>query len=107
MSELDEIFRDFSTAFLGKLQGANAIAFSAQLARDKLDYSLESLKLVDEYLAYLHKHKKKISDADWNSTVLYGGAYVGEVIRRETDGHFAWIDYDDYMPQNPELQAMI
>lgn len=106
-SELDEIFGQFSQAFLGKLKGATPIAFAAQLAREELDYSQESLKLVDEYLSHLHKHKKKISDADWESTVLYAGAYMGEVIRRATNGHYRWIDYDEYIPAHPKMQQLI
>ena len=106
-SELDAIFEDFANAFRGKLKDATPIAYPEQLARDQLDYSHESLHLVDKYLTHLHKHRKKISDADWSSTILYGGAYVGEVIRRATNGHFRWIDYDEYMPAHPELKTII
>jgi hypothetical protein len=106
-SELDEIFEQFAQAFLGKFTDATPIAFATQLKREGLDFSHESLHLVDRYLAHLHKHKKKISDADWNSTVLYAGAYTGEVIRRATGGYFRWVDYDEYIPKHPELQSLI
>lgn len=44
---------------------------------------------------------------EWNNTILYAGAYVGEVIRNETDNYYHWIDYNDYMPHHPDLQRLI
>ncbi|QDV19141.1 hypothetical protein Pan153_38040 [Gimesia panareensis] len=107
MSEIDNIFHEFAAAFAGAFNNANPICFPDQLNRDALDLSHDSLKYVDEYLAYLHRHKNELDAEEWNSTILYGGAYVGEVIRNETDNHYRWIDYDDYMPDHPDLQALI
>lgn len=107
MAEIDDIFHEFAAAFAGAFNDAKPICFSNQLNRDALDLSYASLKQVDEYLAYLHRHKHELGADEWNSTVLYGGAYVGEVIRNETDNHYRWIDYDDYIPHHPDLQAMI
>ncbi len=107
MSEIDDIFCEFAAAFAGALKDAKPICFSKQLQRDALDLSLESLKCVDAYLGYLHRHKNEIVEDEWHSTVLYAGAYVGEVIRSETSNRYHWIDYDHYMPAHPDLQAMI
>jgi len=85
MAEIDDIFHQFAASFAGYFENAKPICFPEQLRRDALDLTLESLKYVDDYLLYLHKHKTKLVDAEWNSTVLYGGAYVGEVIRNETN----------------------
>ena len=107
MAEIDDIFHEFAAAFAGAFDDAKPICFPSKLNREALDLSLGSLKHVDEYLAYLHDRKDTLDPGEWNSTVLYGGAYVGEVIRHETDNHYRWIDYDDFIPQHPDLQALI
>ncbi len=107
MAELDDIFREFAAAFAGAFDDAKPICFPERLRRDALDLTLQSLNYVDEYLLFLHRNRRKIIYAEWNSTVLYGGAYVGEVIRTETNNHYRWIDYNDYMPLHPDLQALI
>ncbi len=107
MAEIDDVFHEFAGAFAGAFKDAKPICFPAQLRRDELDLSLASLKHVDEYLLYLHRRKDELDPAQWHSTVLYGGAYVGEVIRYETNNHYRWIDYDDYMAENPEFQSLI
>lgn len=107
MAEIDDIFHEFAAAFAGAFDDAKPICFPDQLDRDKLDLSHASLKLVDTYLSYVHRHNDQLDDEEWNSTVLYGGAYVGEVIRSETDNHYRWIDYNDYMQERPDSQKMI
>jgi hypothetical protein len=110
MSErtLDEMFNEFARAFIGSVISDHDVAFPNRLPRQKLDFSLASLHHVDHYLAHVHKKRRKLTDSDWNTTVLWGGAYVGEVIRglAPTD-YYHWIDYHEYMPQNPELQSLI
>lgn len=107
MSELNEIFREFAGAFAGAFEDAKPICFPEQLDQDQLDLSLESLRVVDRYLNYLYQHRANLLAAEWHNTVLYAGAYVGEVIRNETDNHFQWVDYDEYVPLHPELKQMI
>jgi len=58
-------------------------------------------------LSYLHHNKTRIVEQEWHNTVLYGGAYIGEVIRNETNNHYRWIDYNDYMPDHPDMQSLI
>lgn len=107
MSEINDTFHQFAAAFAGTHVDAEPICFPKNLARDQLDLSLASLKLVDKYLSFLHDNNEVLDDEKWHNTVMYGGAYVGEVIRRETQSHFEWIDYDDYMPSHPDLRAMM
>jgi hypothetical protein len=107
MAEIDDIFRQFAACFAGAIEDANPICHPEMLDRDALDLTLESLKAVDGYLTHLHQHKDALDPAEWNSTVLYGGAYVGEVIREETQGYFSWMDYSDYMAAHPELESLI
>jgi hypothetical protein len=107
MAQIDDIFHQFAAAFAGLLDDARPICFPDQLRRDALDLSLASLKHVDAYLSYLHRHKTELVAEEWHSTVLYGGAYIGEVIRNETNNHYRWIDYNDYMPDHPDMKSLI
>ena len=107
MSQIDDVFHQFAGAFAGALEDARPICFPDQLRRDAMDLTLASLKHVDAYLSYLHHNKTRIVEQEWHNTVLYGGAYIGEVIRNETNNHYRWIDYNDYMPDHPDMQSLI
>ncbi|MEM1292917.1 MAG: hypothetical protein AAGH67_15740, partial [Cyanobacteria bacterium P01_H01_bin.162] len=91
MAEIDNVFREFAAAFAGAFKDTNLICFPEKLDRSELDLSHDSLKIVDNYLLYLHRHKEQLDVTEWDSTVLYGGAYVGEVIREATKKYFYWI----------------
>ena len=59
----------------------------------KLDFSVESLKHVDEYLETIRKDKEV--EKEWNRVVLRAGAYVGEVVRRnDKKTLWQWVDLD-------------
>jgi hypothetical protein len=108
MAELDEIFNEFARAFVGTIVTDKEVAFPEMLSRDELDGSLDSLKLVDQYLEHLHESRQVIDEAAWHTTVLWAGAYVGEVIRNAVDpGLFHWEDYNEYVPKYPKLRGII
>ena len=108
MSGLDEIFREFALTFAGRLEPVDGdIAFPEELARNLLDGTHQSLKAVDAYLSSLYRRRDHIDETSWHKTVLWGGAYVGEVIRWETNGAMRWVDYNEYMPQHPTLKPLI
>jgi hypothetical protein len=107
MSDLNEIFNEFARAFVGTVTSDREIAFPHELQRDSLDGTLESLLIVDQYLKYVHLHRRKVDPLAWDTTVLWGGAYVGEVIRHAREDEFRWIDYNEYIEQRPDLRWMI
>ncbi|HEV8605455.1 MAG TPA: hypothetical protein VGQ99_08830 [Tepidisphaeraceae bacterium] len=107
MEDINPIFEEFAGAFAGEVEYPDDVAFPEKLDRGRLDYSLESLHVVDAYLDYLYEHNQGIGEEEWKKTVMRGGAYVGEVVRRNARETWMWIDYNDYMPQNPDLQQMI
>jgi hypothetical protein len=105
---LDGIFHDFARAFRGAAKGDSEIAFPELLRRDRLDGSLDSLREVDTYLGQLHDRQGTLEAAAAEITVLWGGAYVGEVIRLNApSGAFHWVDYKDYVPHAPKLAAAL
>ncbi|WP_203361958.1 hypothetical protein [Bacillus sp. REN10] len=61
--------------------------------KENLDYSLESLSIIDEYIhrmvgtEFCSRHLITLSSRI--------GIYVGEVIRKETGSYFDWYEYDD------------
>lgn len=68
----------------------------------KLDYSVESLKHVDEYLEKIRRDKEV--QKNWNRVVLRAGAYVGEVIRRnDKNGKWRWIDFETARSMDPRF----
>jgi hypothetical protein len=63
------------------------------LARSKLDFTFESLKHVDDYLDAIRG--RNLDEREYLLIALRAGAYVGEVIRRNsTSRSFHWVDYD-------------
>lgn len=82
MSSLDNIFHQFAQAFRGVVRNeGKEVAFVEELGRPDLDGSVASLLVVDRYLTTLHARGDTIPEDAWHATVLWGGAYVGEVIR--------------------------
>jgi len=68
----------------------------------KLDYSLESLKHVNEYLK--KAREMKTIDRDWKKVTLRAGAYVGEVIRRGSrKSKPVWIDFETAKKLSPKF----
>lgn len=65
------------------------------LNHKKLDYSLESLKYIDDYLECIRKSKKKLSIEQKKILILRCGTYVGEVIRKHYQKKFIWISYEE------------
>jgi hypothetical protein len=62
------------------------------LDASRLDYTVESLAHVDDYLEAMRK--RKLEDEDYGKVVLRAGAYVGEVVRRNVPNkEYHWLDY--------------
>jgi hypothetical protein len=74
------------------------------LRREALDYSLDSLKHVDEYLAQLHRAPPP--DGERLQVVLRAGAYLGEVVRRSRPGVFHWVLYEEAARLSAALRDM-
>ncbi len=94
-------------AFCDALTGEGAVEgglpFPKHLKQDALDYSLDSLHVLDRYLTHLHAHIEEIEDQQYTNVVLAAGCYVGEVMRRLTGEKYEWVNYDDYFPDHPDL----
>jgi len=68
----------------------------------RLDFSVESLRHVNEYLEGIRKDQDV--EKQWTVVVLRAGAYVGEVIRRnDKKVQWRWIDYEGAKQVEPKL----
>lgn len=105
--DISDIFGEFAQGFAGTLRGEGEIAFPSRLDRRSLDYSIQSLKHVDEYLKWVHANRKKLTQSEWEVTVLWGGAYVGEVIRRNARGKHAWVDHEVLLEANEMARNLL
>jgi hypothetical protein len=107
ITDINDILNQFARAFVGTVTSDREIALPEALVRDDLDGTLESLHTVDRYLQELHTHRHELTPLTWDTTVLWCGAYVGEVIRHTREGDFTWIDYNDYVLRRPEVKQLI
>ncbi len=87
----DGAFEDLSEMFLSP---KDSTLNSAVLNSGRLDFTIESLDLVDEHLEQMRK--RKLNDKALTQFVLTCGAYVGEVIRRNAKNKkHHWLEYKD------------
>ncbi len=69
-----------------------------------LDYSFDSLKIIDSYLDEIRKKKHELSDEQYTKVVMRCGIYCGEVIKKHSKNSRRWIVYEDFMARNPEFK---
>ncbi|MDC4227324.1 MAG: hypothetical protein MPW15_24550 [Candidatus Manganitrophus sp.] len=87
----DEEFSDLSLMLTQDSQ--NQTYKRELLNAEKLDFSLESLRHIDEYLEHIHKNPPEGND--FIRLVLRCGAYVGEVIRKHSNKQLHWVSYEE------------
>lgn len=63
------------------------------LSTENLDFSVDSLKSIDEYLEMVHAEQP--CDEELLKIGLRVGAYVGEVIRKNSSVSYNWLDFDE------------
>lgn len=96
LEQLAEMFRSYTQ---------DPVFRSDLLNSSLLDYSLESLSAVDEYLEQLRRHPPEGNDRI--KCVVRTGAYVGEVIRRELPAHEAhWLAFSEALKIDASFSHM-
>ena len=107
MKFVNDTFEEFAEFFTGEREAGEGLAHASVLNQSALDYSLESLKSVDEYLQYLSERRPERMGRFWVNVILWGGAYIGEVIRRNSDRRYDWVDFDDWLDAHPEQAQLL
>lgn len=75
------------------------IVLPERLDRSKLDFSLESLHVIDEYLNVVHEHEQTSIGSSLLTTIWVASLYIGEIIRRAAiSRHYQWVTIGDELP---------
>jgi hypothetical protein len=69
-----------------------------------LDYSLGSLAHLENFLDLVRNDK--LSDEQTAVLVLRCGAYLGEVVRRQSQREFHWLRFDEAAKLSPQVNAL-
>lgn len=101
-SELDEQMAEVAAFFSGKIRGDHDVLFADRLDRSKLNLSVESVRAVDSWLNVLLDARIDPNSEAASESLVWAGAYVGEVIRACSKRKYAWKRYQDYMPSQPK-----
>ena len=75
------------------------------LKNRKLDFSYNSLKIVDQYLIEIRKiGLDKLSNEEFTRIVVRTGAYVGKTIRKnDKSEQWNWVDFENTQKISPEF----
>jgi hypothetical protein len=75
------------------------IVLPERLDRAKLDFTIESLHVVDEYLNVVHEHEQNSVGSSLLTTIWVMSLYIGEIIRRAASTrHYQWVTIGDESP---------
>lgn len=78
-----------------------------QIDLNTYDYSVDSLRQVDRYLDAIREVRDQFKSQTYTNTVLATGSYVGEVLRRNSERNWAWVNYSDFAVQfSASLEAL-
>lgn len=78
---------------------AEDIVLPARLDRSRLDFSLDSLHLIDDYLNEVHAHEQTSLGSSLLTTIEATALYVGEIIRRlAVTRNYQWVTIGDDLP---------
>ncbi|MEO1660350.1 MAG: hypothetical protein AAFR51_05140 [Pseudomonadota bacterium] len=83
-----------------------------RLDRSKLDYSMDSLLVIDRWLADIHTINRLQSDTGrageilvfdgrGDNSVVFAGLYLGQVIRAHSELSWQWQRFDTFLSANP------
>lgn len=90
---IDDSGLNFPTPLRGNLKSSN------------LNYSLESLKVVDSYLDEVRNNRKNLTDEQILKIVVRCGSYCGEVIRKSSQDNLIWINYKTASAIDPKIKS--
>jgi hypothetical protein len=108
LSVLDDQLAEVADFFAGRIKGDNDVLYPEALDREAMDFSPESLHALDTWLERLYQEGVDPNSEEAAETIIWAGAYVGEVIRRHAKRRYHWMPYEEYMlSQSDGLRKMI
>lgn len=88
---LDSQIAEAGEFFSGKLRGDIDVVIPSKLDRKKLNYSLASLDSVSSWLNVIRSEGMNTNSEGMADSIIWTGAYVGEVIKRCAPELYMWI----------------
>jgi hypothetical protein len=93
-------------------EGDDLILLPNRLDRAQLDYSIESLLVIDDWLADIHTINRLqsargkageslIMDGRGDNSVIFAGLYLGQTIRANSALNWQWQRFDTFLAANP------
>lgn len=95
--QLAEVAEIFAGTFKCALEPERDLLLASELSRNKLNFSIESLHAVDQWLSALYSRKINVESDEAAESIIWCGAYIGEVIRRNSNNLYLWAAYTEYM----------
>ena len=99
----DEALRELAQMFVSpELVSDDPTPGMELLDTSRLDFTVESLALIDDYLDKMRQ--QQLDDEGYGKLVLRCGAYVGEVVLRNAkDTTYHWLDYEGALKINKSI----
>lgn len=119
MVYMNDLFETLARVLLQPLSGDIPIFMTDHLDRTQLNYSMSSLKYIDQYLLDVRNFRLSMPTGEferrymyedakvWSQTVLQVGAYGGETLRRNSDMGWDWVTYDQFVMLNPDTRQYL
>ena len=103
INQINETFNDL--AYMFNHEQTDPIYKLDFLKNKELDFSYDSLKIVDQYLLEVRKTElDKLSNEQFTRIVVRAGAYVGETIRRnDKSKQWNWVDFENAQKINSKF----
>ena len=98
---LDEQMAEVADFFAGRHVGQRDVLLADRLDRARLDFSVASLHAVDGWLGHLRAAGVDANTAEAAESMMWAGAYLGEVIRMCAKRRYRWMRYADFMTTQP------
>ena len=107
VEDINEALSRFMSA-----EGDQLLLLPNRLDKSRLDYSIESLHLIDRWLADVHTINRLqgqtgkageilVFDGRGDNSVVFAGLYMGQVIRAHSELPWAWERFDTFLAANP------
>ena len=103
INQINETFNDL--AYMFNHEQTDPIYKLDFLKNKELDFSYDSLKIVDQYLLEVRKTElDKLSNEQFTRIVVRAGAYVGETIKRnDKSKQWNWVDFENAQKINSKF----
>jgi hypothetical protein len=88
-----QFIESFCSAFVGKSEIEGGFALEDHVERGCLDFTINSLHYLDDYLLDIHRNDAELSVQAYVNSLMGCAFYLGEVIRRmtATTRRFEWV----------------